>query len=76
MSVSIDAHPRIQGATPTARIIDWGGRITLKVQIGSHSMCWYLEPAAGESVDEYITRVVAGLGNVSVELPVTASVAN
>lgn len=69
MSVSIDAHPHISGATPVARIIDWGGRITLRVQIGRHSMCWYLDPAEDESVDEYISRVIADLGNVAVEVP-------
>lgn len=69
MSVSIDAHPHLPGATPIARIIDWGGRITLTVQINNHSMCWYLEPAEGESTAEYIERVSGKLGNVIVETP-------
>lgn len=64
--VSVDSHVAIEGMVPAIQIVKWGSRITLTVQVGDSSMCWYLRPADGDSIDDYVDQVKLALGKISV----------
>ena len=67
MSVSIDNHPHAPGITPQVSIINWGGRITLKIKVGDFRVTSYLDPLTDEPTSDYIERIIAALGEVEVD---------
>jgi len=68
-STSVDSHVRVKGITPNVKIIDWGGRITLRVEVGEASMTWYLNPLTDEATGDYTQRVIDALGEVKIDSP-------
>jgi hypothetical protein len=50
------------------KIIDWGSRITLRIEVGDASMTWYLNPLTDEAIGDYTQRVIDALGEVKIDL--------
>lgn len=66
-STSVDSHVRVKGITPKVKIIDWGSRITLRIEVGEASMTWYLSPLTDEAIGDYTQRVIDALGEVKID---------